>query len=169
MGSFFCFRLATVVVSAALMTLATSPMQLTNGLERLFNPAKRIGLPVAELALMISITLRFIPVLVDEAERLRKAQVARGAEFGGHPLRRARSLLPLLIPLFVSAFERADRLAPAMESRGYQPGLPRTYYHRGPAFFAKRRSLRRHCYRVYHRSHLLGSVEYACDSSSYRA
>ena len=62
MGSFFCFRLATVVVSAALMTLATSPMQLTNGLERLFNPAKRIGLPVAELALMISITLRFIPV-----------------------------------------------------------------------------------------------------------
>jgi energy-coupling factor transport system permease protein len=129
MGSFFCFRLATVVVSAALMTLATSPMQLTNGLERLFNPAKRIGLPVAELALMISITLRFIPVLVDEAERLRKAQVARGAEFGGNPLRRARSLLPLLIPLFVSAFERADRLALAMESRGYQPGLPRTYYH----------------------------------------
>ena len=85
MGSFFCFRLATVVVSAALMTLATSPMQLTNGLERLFSPAKRIGIPVAELALMISIALRFIPVLVDEAERLRKAQVARGAEFSGHP------------------------------------------------------------------------------------
>ena len=130
MGSFFCFRLATVVVSAALMTLATSPMQLTNGLERLFTPARRIGIPVAELALMISIALRFIPVLVDEAERLRKAQVARGAEFSGHPLRRARSLLPLLIPLFVSAFERADRLAIAMESRGYQPGLPRTYYHK---------------------------------------
>ena len=129
MGSFFCFRLATVVVSAALMTLATSPMQLTNGLERLFTPARRIGMPVAELALMISIALRFIPVLVDEAERLRKAQVARGAEFSGHPLRRARSLLPLLVPLFVSAFERADRLAIAMESRGYQPGLPRTYYH----------------------------------------
>ena len=129
MGSFFCFRLATVVVSAALMTLATSPMQLTNGLERLFTPARRIGIPVAELALMISIALRFIPVLVDEAERLRKAQVARGAEFSGHPLRRARSLLPLLVPLFVSAFERADRLAIAMESRGYQPGLPRTYYH----------------------------------------
>lgn len=129
MGSFFCLRLATVVVSAALMTLTTSPMQLTNGLEHLFAPAKRIGVPVAELALMISIALRFIPVLVDEAERLRKAQVARGAEFGGHPIRRARSLLPLLIPLFVSAFERADRLALAMESRGYQPGVPRTYYH----------------------------------------
>ncbi len=128
-GAFFCLRLATVVIAAALMTLTTSPMQLTAGLERLFAPAKRIGVPVAELALMVSIALRFIPVLVDEAERLRKAQVSRGADFSGHPIRRARSLVPLLIPLFVSAFERADRLALAMESRCYQPGAPRTHYH----------------------------------------
>ncbi len=127
-GAFFCLRLATAVVAAALMTLTTSPTQLTAGLERLFSPVKRIGIPVAELALMISIALRFIPVLVDEAERLRKAQVARGADFSGNPIRRARSLLPLLIPLFVAAFERADRLALAMESRCYQPGAPRTHY-----------------------------------------
>lgn len=128
-GAFFCLRLSTVVVAAALLTLTTAPMQLTAGLERLFSPLKRVGIPVAELALMISIALRFIPVLVEEAERLRKAQVARGAEFGGGPIKRARSLIPLLIPLFIAAFERADRLALAMESRCYQPGQERTTYH----------------------------------------
>jgi len=129
MGAFFCLRLSTVVVAAALMTLTTAPMQLTAGLERLFSPAKRLGVPVAELALMISIALRFIPVLVDEAERLRKAQISRGADFTGNPIRRARSLIPLLVPLFVAAFERADHLALAMESRCYQPGAERTHYH----------------------------------------
>jgi energy-coupling factor transport system permease protein len=129
MGAFFCLRLSTVVVAAALMTLTTAPMQLTAGLERLFSPAKRLGVPVAELALMISIALRFIPVLVDEAERLRKAQISRGADFTGNPIRRARSLIPLLVPLFVAAFERADRLALAMESRCYQPGAERTHYY----------------------------------------
>jgi energy-coupling factor transport system permease protein len=128
MGAFFCLRLSTTVIAAALLTLTTAPMQLTAGLERLFSPLKRLGVPVGELALMISIALRFIPVLVDEAERLRKAQVARGAEFTGGPIRRARSLIPLLIPLFVAAFERADRLALAMESRCYQPGKERTHY-----------------------------------------
>ncbi|MFT5090140.1 MAG: energy-coupling factor transport system permease protein [Candidatus Latescibacterota bacterium] len=128
-GAFFCLRLSTVVVAAALMTLTTAPMQLTAGLERLFSPAKRIGVPVAELALMISIALRFIPVLVDEAERLRKAQISRGADFTGNPIRRARSLIPLLVPLFVAAFERADRLALAMESRCYEPGAERTHYY----------------------------------------
>lgn len=129
MGAFFCLRLSTVVVAAALMTLTTAPMQLTAGLERLFSPAKRLGVPVAELALMISIALRFIPVLIDEAERLRKAQISRGADFTGNPIRRARSLIPLLVPLFVAAFERADRLALAMESRCYQPGAERTHYY----------------------------------------
>jgi energy-coupling factor transport system permease protein len=78
---------------------------------------------------MISIALRFIPVLVDEAERLRKAQISRGADFTGNPIRRARSLIPLLVPLFVAAFERADRLALAMESRCYEPGAERTNYY----------------------------------------
>ena len=128
MGSFFCFRLAT----AGMYPRAHDARNLYAAPHRppTFSPAKRIGTPVTELALMISIARCFIPVLVDEAERLRKAQVARGAEFSGHPLRRARSLLPLLIPsLLYPPLNEPDRLALAMESRGYQPGLPRTYYH----------------------------------------
>ena len=128
LGGFFALRLATVIVAASLLTLTTSPMQLTGGLERLFSPLQRFGFPAADLAMMISIALRFIPVLVDEAERLRKAQLARGADFGGHPLRRIKNLVPLLAPLFISAFDRADRLALAMESRCYQGGAERTNY-----------------------------------------
>lgn len=128
-GAFFSLRLAAVVLVAALMTLTTAPLELTAGLERLLGPLRRIGFPAHEMAMMITISLRFIPVLVDEAERLRKAQLARGADFGGNPLRRARALVPLLVPLFVSAFDRADRLALAMESRCYQGGAERTHYH----------------------------------------
>jgi energy-coupling factor transport system permease protein len=126
LGAFFCLRLASVIVTASLLTLTTAPMELTSGLERLLRPLRRFGFPVHELAMMVTIALRFIPVLVDEAERLRKAQLARGADFGGGPIRRARSLIPLLVPLFVSAFTRADRLAMAMESRCYRGGAPRT-------------------------------------------
>lgn len=136
LGAFFTVRLAAVIVSASLLTLTTSPMELTGGLERLFRPLARFGFPAGDLAMMISIALRFIPVLVDEAERLRKAQLARGADFGGNPIRRIRNLVPLLAPLFVAAFDRADRLALAMESRCYQGGNERTQYHRlrfGPA------------------------------------
>jgi energy-coupling factor transport system permease protein len=129
LGAFFSLRLAVVVLTASLMTLTTQPLELTQGLERLLSPLSRFGFPAHELAMMVTISLRFIPVLVDEAERLRKAQLARGADFGGGPIRRTRSLIPLLVPLFVSAFERADRLALAMESRCYRGGMGRTSYH----------------------------------------
>ena len=126
-AALFTLRLATLVTAAALLTLTTSPLELTDGLERLLRPLRRLRVPSHELAMMISIALRFIPVLAEEAERLQKAQMSRGAEFGGGPVRRARKLVPLLLPLFVSAFARADRLAVAMEARGYR-GEGRTSY-----------------------------------------
>ena len=128
LGLFFSLRLAAVVLIASLLTLTTTPMELTDGLEKLLSPLRRFGFPAHELAMMVSIALRFIPVLIEEAERLYKAQLARGADFGGNPLRRARNLLPLLVPLFISAFARADRLALAMESRCYRGGEGRTRY-----------------------------------------
>jgi energy-coupling factor transport system permease protein len=128
LGLFFSLRLAAVVLIASLLTLTTTPMELTDGLEKLLSPLRRFGFPAHELAMMVSIALRFIPVLVEEAERLHKAQLARGADFGGNPLRRVRNLLPLLVPLFISAFARADRLALAMESRCYRGGEGRTRY-----------------------------------------
>ena len=127
-GGFFSLRLCTMVVASALLTLTTAPMEITAGLEKLFSPFRYIRVPVAELALVISIALRFIPILFEEAENLRKAQLSRGADFGGNPIQRAKNLLPLLVPLFISAFDRADRLALAMESRGYEPGAPRTQF-----------------------------------------
>jgi len=128
MGLFFSLRLASVILIASLLTLTTTPMELTDGLERLLNPLRRFGFPAHELAMMVAIALRFIPVLIEEAERLYKAQLARGADFSGGPIRRARSLIPLLVPLFISAFSRADRLALAMESRCYRGGIGRTSY-----------------------------------------
>lgn len=127
-GIFFSLRLSVVIVMASLLTLTTSPLELTGGLARLFKPLRRFGFPAHELAMMVTISLRFIPVLIDEAERLRKAQLARGADFSGGPIRRARNLIPLLVPLFLSAFARADRLALAMESRCYQSGMERTNF-----------------------------------------
>jgi energy-coupling factor transport system permease protein len=120
-------RLMLLVTSAALLTLTTSPISLTDGLERLLTPGKRIGIPAHELALMLTIALRFIPTLIDEAEKIMKAQMARGADFAqGGLVQRARSLLPLLVPLFVSSFRRADELATAMEARCYRGGEGRT-------------------------------------------
>ena len=127
-GALLCARLAAVICTAALLTLTTAPLDLTRGLERLLAPFRRFGLPSDEIALTASIALRFIPVLVEEAERLHRAQLARGADPGGRLLQRARNLVPLLVPLFVSAFAHADRLALAMESRGYRSGAPRTAY-----------------------------------------
>ncbi len=135
-AAFFCLRLSAAIITASLLTLTTSPAELTEGLEKLLNPLRRIGLPAHELAMMATIALRFVPVLVEEAERLYKAQLARGASFGGNPIRRARSLIPLLVPLFVSAFVRADRLALAMESRCYRGGVGRTSFR--PLRFAGR-------------------------------
>jgi energy-coupling factor transport system permease protein len=120
-------RLMLLVTSAALLTLTTSPITLTDGLERLLTPGKRIGIPAHELALMLTIALRFIPTLIDEADKIMKAQMARGADFArGSLVQRARSLLPLLVPLFVSSFRRADELATAMEARCYRGGEGRT-------------------------------------------
>ena len=122
MGAFFTARLAAAIVAATLLTLTTAPMEITSGLARFFSPLRRFGFPAGDMALMLSIALRFIPVLLDEAERLRKAQLARGADFSGSFLRRSKNLVPLLVPLLVAACGRADRLALAMESRCYASG-----------------------------------------------
>ncbi|HEX4835582.1 MAG TPA: energy-coupling factor transporter transmembrane component T [bacterium] len=127
LGAFYGYRLVLLIVSTTLMTFTTSPVELTDGIERLLRPLRRVGVPVHELALMMTIALRFIPTLLEEAEKIIKAQMARGAEFSrGSPIRRARALVPLLVPLFVSAFRRADALALAMEARCYRGGEHRT-------------------------------------------
>ena len=127
---FISLRLILLVAGTSLLTLTTSPMALTDGLERLLKPLKRIRFPAHELAMMMTIALRFIPTLLEETERIRKAQMARGADFEtGGLLARARAMVPLLVPLFVSAFRRADELAMAMESRCYHGGEGRTRMH----------------------------------------
>ena len=109
------------------MTLTTTPNNLTDGLESLMKPLKLFGVPVHELAMMMAIALRFIPILVEETDKIIKAQQARGADFeSGNIFVRAKNMIPILIPLFVSAFRRADDLALAMEARGYQGGDKRT-------------------------------------------
>lgn len=119
-GLFFSFRLIALVLVGVLLTLTTSPLDLADGMERLLRPWKRFGVPAHELAMTLTIALRFVPTLADEADRLRQAQRARGADFDGGPLSRARGLMSLLAPLFLSAFRRADRLAVAMEARCYR-------------------------------------------------
>jgi len=127
LGLFYGYRLILLVLSTTLMTFTTSPVELTDGLERLLRPFRRIGVPAHELSLMMTIALRFIPTLLEETEKIMKAQMARGAEFSRGSLpRRARALVPLLVPLFVSAFRRADALALAMEARCYRGGEHRT-------------------------------------------
>jgi energy-coupling factor transport system permease protein len=127
-GLFFCLRVAILVLSAALLTLTTSPLELTDGLEKLLTPLKWFALSPHAVALMLIIALRFIPTFIEEANTIQKAQLARGANFGGNIVRRARSLVPLLVPLFLSAFRRADELAVAMEARNYQTDAPRTSF-----------------------------------------
>ena len=127
-GGLFTLRMMVTLLIAALLTLTTAPLDVADGLESLLKPFKSVGVPTHELAMMMVIALRFIPTLVDEADRLRKAQVSRGADFSGNPLRRARKLTALLIPLMVSAFRRADDLAVAMEARCYRGGIGRTRY-----------------------------------------
>lgn len=127
-GLFFCLRVAILIISAALLTLTTSPLELTDGLEKILSPLNWFGLSSHALALMLVIALRFIPTFVEEANNIQKAQLARGAHFGGNLARRAKSLIPLLVPLFLSAFRRADELAVAMEARNYRTDGPRTHY-----------------------------------------
>ncbi|RDY25932.1 energy-coupling factor transporter transmembrane protein EcfT [Romboutsia weinsteinii] len=124
---FMAIRLIFLVVGTSLLTLTTSPIELTDGIERLLNPFKKMGLPVHELAMMMTIALRFIPTLLDETDKIMKAQMSRGADFESkNIINRAKNLVPLLVPLFVSAFRRADELAMAMEARCYRGGYNRT-------------------------------------------
>ncbi|MFD1708080.1 energy-coupling factor transporter transmembrane component T family protein [Siminovitchia sediminis] len=131
MAVFISIRFFLLVFVTTLMTLTTTPITLTDGLESLMNPLRRLNFPVHELALMMSISLRFIPTLMDETDKIMKAQMARGVEFSSGPIKdRIKAIVPLLIPLFVSSFKRAEELATAMEARGYQGGEGRTKYRR---------------------------------------
>lgn len=124
---FMVLRIMLLVCGTFLLTYTTSPLQLTDGLEKLFAPLKVIRFPVHELAMMMSIALRFIPTLIEETDKIMSAQRARGASFEtGKLTERAKALIPLLVPLFVSAFRRADELATAMECRCYHAGVGRT-------------------------------------------
>ena len=126
-ATFLSVRLILLVIGSQLLTLTTSPLGLTDGIERLANPLKKIGFPAHEMAMMMTIALRFIPTLLTETDRIMKAQISRGADFEtGNLIQKAKSLVPLLVPLFVSAFRRADELALAMEARCYQGGQGRT-------------------------------------------
>ena len=136
---FMGIRLTLLILGSSLMTFTTTPNQLTDGLEKLLRPLRHIKVPVHEIAMMMSIALRFIPILLEETDKIMKAQMARGADFEtGGILKRAKSLIPLLVPLFVSAFRRANDLAMAMEARCYRGGEGRTKmkplrYHRRDA------------------------------------
>lgn len=127
LGVFMVLRIIFLIVSTSLLTLTTSPIALTDALEDLMKPLSKVGVPAHEIAMMMTIALRFIPTLMEEAEKIMKAQMARGADFeSGNVFRRAKSLVPLLVPLFVSSFRRADDLAVAMEARCYRGGQGRT-------------------------------------------
>ena len=120
-------RIMLLIMGTFLLTYTTSPISLTDGLERLLNGLKRFHVPVHELAMMMSIALRFIPTLIEETDKIMSAQRARGADFeSGNLIQRAKALIPLLVPLFISAFRRADELAVAMECRCYHGGEGRT-------------------------------------------
>lgn len=129
-GALMTARLIYLIVFSSLLTYTTSPIVLTDGIEHLLNPFRRVGVPAHELAMMMTIALRFIPTLLEETDRIMKAQTARGANFtSGSIMQRGRNMIPLLVPLFVSAFRRADDLATAMEARCYRGGEGRTRMH----------------------------------------
>lgn len=120
-------RLVFLVIGSSIMTLTTTPNQLTDGLERLLRPLNKIHVPVHDIAMMMSIALRFIPILLEETDKIMKAQIARGADFeNGNLIQKAKNMVPLLVPLFISAFRRANDLAMAMEARCYHGGDHRT-------------------------------------------
>lgn len=124
---FMSVRILCLIAGTSLLTYTTSPIALTDGIERLLSPLKKIKLPVHELAMMMTIALRFIPTLLEEADKIMKAQMARGADFeSGNIIQRAKAMVPLLVPLFISAFRRAGDLAMAMEARCYHGGEGRT-------------------------------------------
>ena len=123
----YCLRLLFLVIGTSLLTLTTSPVSLSDGLELLLSPLKVIHFPAHELAMMMTIALRFIPTLLEETDKIMKAQIARGADFeNGNLIQKAKNMVPLLVPLFISAFRRANDLAMAMEARCYHGGDNRT-------------------------------------------
>lgn len=120
-------RLVMLIIGSSLMTLTTTPNHLTDGLESLLNPLKKCKVPVHEVSMMMSIALRFIPILLEETDKIMKAQIARGADFeSGNLIQKAKAMVPLLVPLFIAAFRRANDLAMAMEARCYRGGEGRT-------------------------------------------
>lgn len=124
---FMAVRLMYLVAGSSIMTFTTSPNGLTDGMEKLLHPLNKINVPVHEVAMMMSIALRFIPILLEETDKIMKAQIARGADFeSGNIIQRAKAMIPILVPLFVSAFRRANDLAMAMEARCYHGGEGRT-------------------------------------------
>lgn len=124
---FMALRLILLIIGTSMLTLTTKPMELTDGLEKLLKPFKRFGLPSHEIALMMSIALRFIPTLLEETDKIMKAQQARGADFeSGNLIQRVKNMIPILIPLFVGSFRIAQDLALAMEARCYHGGVGRT-------------------------------------------
>jgi len=124
-------RIILLITASSLLTLTTTPTVLTGGLELLLNPLKKIGIPIQIFVMMMSIALRFIPTLLEETDKIIKAQMSRGADFeSGSPVKRVKAMIPILIPLFVGAFRRADELAVAMECRCYNCDAERTSYRR---------------------------------------
>jgi len=130
LAGFILCRLVLLTLVSVLLTASTSPIELTDAISDLLKPLSHIGLPSAEIALVMSIAMRFVPTILEETERIIRAQVSRGARIGeGSLVARMKSFIPILIPLFVSSFRRADDLAVAMEARGFRVGNPRTRYH----------------------------------------
>lgn len=130
-GIFFAIEMGTrlilLIIGSSLLTLTTSPIQLTDGIESLLMPFTKIHVPAHEIAMMMSISLRFIPILLEETDKIMKAQTARGADFEtGNIMQRAKAMIPIMVPLFISAFRRAEDLAMAMEARCYRGGSGRT-------------------------------------------
>ncbi len=124
---FLILRLSLLVIGSSLLTLTTTPIKLTDAMESILSPLSKIGFPSHEIAMMMSIALRFIPTLIEETQKIMKAQQARGADFeNGNLLKRLKNMIPILIPLFISSFHRADELANAMEARCYRGGNGRT-------------------------------------------
>lgn len=127
-GFFYTSRIALLIIIAGVLTATTTPIELTDAIAKLAAPLRRLKIPVQEMAMMMAIALRFIPILLEEADRIKKAQLSRGAKFEGNIIQKIKSVIPLVLPLFVSAFKKADDLAVAMESRCYQTGRGRTSF-----------------------------------------
>lgn len=127
LAGFMALRLVYLVIGSSVMTLTTTPNELTDGLEKSLGFLNKVGVPVHEISMMMSIALRFIPILIEETDKIMKAQTARGADFeSGNLIQKAKSMVPLLVPLFISAFRRATDLAMAMEARCYHGGAGRS-------------------------------------------